>query len=110
MNVCEPVSKIFSLCNIPEHLDGAIVERDQLLNEKLYEDVELIIPKLKSYLSSSYLTALQAGAKNQKYPLINILRQLLKVYRYKLEPKRLCNGYDKTGKKLYKRIFIIKKV
>ena len=110
MNVCEPVAKIFKICHIPEEMDGVIIERDALLNEKMYESVCLVIPSLKSYLSSSYLTALQSNAKQQKCPLINILRQLLKVYRYNLSPKRLSNGYDKTGKKLYKRIFIIKKI
>lgn len=92
-------------------LDGIIIPREQLLDEKVYDQVKEEIPKLKTVFSSSMLTSLQENAeRTQKWPLINIVRQLLKAYNYKLEPKRLCNGYSKDGKKLYKRIFIIEKL
>jgi len=92
-------------------LDGIIIPREQLLDEKVYDQVKEEIPKLKTVFSSSMLTSLQENAeRTQKWPLINIVRQLLKACNYKLEPKRLCNGYSKDGKKLYKRIFIIEKL
>ena len=43
-----------------------------------------------------------------KYPVINILRQVLKTCGYNLNPKRVSNGYTKAGVKLYKRSFVIK--
>jgi hypothetical protein len=110
MNICKPVADILELCKLPNNLDNVTIYRESLIGENLYLQIKLVIPELKKYFSSSYLTALQSTAKTQKYPVINILRQLLKVYNYKMEPKRLSNGYDKSGKKLYKRIFIIKQI
>lgn len=45
--------------------------------------------------------------KSQRWPLINIVRQILHKYNYKLEPIRVCDGYAKDGKKKYKRLFQI---
>ena len=47
---------------------------------------------------------------SQKWPLINLIRQILHKYNYHLEPKRLCDGYTKDGKKKYKRFFQVKKL
>ena len=56
------------------------------------------------------MTSLQKGAaKTQKWPLINIVRQILKSYGYKMRPLRVANGYTKAGKKLYRRFFIVEK-
>lgn len=94
-----------------EGLDGTFIERDIFLDDAKYERVKKKVAELKQYFSSSLLTSLQdnAGAK-QKFPLINIVRQLLKAKYYNMEPKRKANGYDKSGKKLYKRFFLIKKM
>ena len=47
--------------------------------------------------------------KNQKWPLINLIRQILKQYNYELKPKRHADGYTKDGQKKYKRLFEIKR-
>ena len=69
------------------------------------------IPLLKQFFSSSTMTSLQSDADtNQKWPLLNLIRQILRTYDYKLVPKRLCDGRSSDGKKKYKRIFIIEKM
>ena len=41
--------------------------------------------------------------------MLNLIRQILKVNGYNMNPIRKSDGYDKTGKKKYKRYFLIKK-
>ena len=47
--------------------------------------------------------------KIQKWPLLNLVRQLLNTYRYKMVPIRRADGYTLEGVKKYKRYFQIKK-
>ena len=82
-----------------------------MLSEKTYESVKEKIPDLKKKLSSSSLTSLHKNAKqDQKWPLLNLVRQILKTYNYTMKPIRKANGYTKDGKKKYKRFFIINKL
>ena len=91
-------------------LDGLQLPREALLDMGNYAKARENIPQLKKLFSSSYLTSLQSSAsKTQKWPLINLIRQILKSSRYSLTPKRLCNGYTADGVKKYRRIFIIQK-
>ena len=46
----------------------------------------------------------------QRWPLINLIRQILRKYNYQLVPKRVCDGYTKDGIKKYKRFFEVKKI
>jgi hypothetical protein len=56
------------------------------------------------------MTSLQKNAdKSQKWPLLNLVRQILNVYDYKMEPIRKSDGYTLEGVKKYKRFFLIKK-
>lgn len=94
-----------------ENLDGLLIERDAFLNEEIYKRVKTKVGDLKNYFSSSMLTSLQQNAEDkQKFPLINIIRQLLKAKYYHMEPIRKANGYEKSGKKIYKRYFRVKKM
>ena len=87
-----------------------LIERDALLDTKLYKEIKEEIAELKKRLSSSYMTSLQKEAEQrQKWPLLNLVRQILQVYGYKMEPIRKCDGYTKDGIKKFKRFFIIKK-
>lgn len=102
-------------CNINinnlQELHGLTIERDLLLNISIYNELKIHIPNLKSLLKTSICTSTQKNAEiHQKWPLLNLIRQLLKNKGYKLEPKRISNGYNKEGKKLYKRLFIIEKI
>lgn len=95
-------------CNSFKDLDGLIIPREMCLNDDKYNQVKTEFPVLKQYFSSSYLTALQSTAKSkQKFPLLNLIRQLLRSCNYKLTPKRINDGYTLTGEKKYKRIFMI---
>jgi len=93
-----------------DQLNGMFIERDMLINNDLYETLLDSIMELKKKLSSSTLTALHKEAKeNQKWPLLNLVRQILGVYGFKMEPVRKSNGYTSDGKKLFKRFFHILK-
>ena len=82
-----------------------------LLDEKKYLDISQNIIELKKIFSSSMLTSLQTNAqKKQKWPLLNLVRQILKSNDYKMEPIRKSNGYTKDGKKKYLRFFLIKEI
>jgi hypothetical protein len=94
--------------NISE-LNGLFIQREDLLSPEKYEQVKLIIPELKKHFSSSFMTGLQKPAEiNQKWPLLNLVRQLLHVYHYNMIPIRKSDGYTKDGIKKYKRYFLIK--
>ena len=93
-----------------DQLDGMMIPREMLLCEKRYLDLSKNILELKKMFSSSMLTSLQTNApKKQKWPLLNLVRQILKSNDYKMEPIRKSAGYTKDGKKKYKRFFIINK-
>ena len=94
-----------------EDLDKMVIARELLINDDNYNNVKEDISVLKQMFNSSFLTSLQSTATiNQKWPLLNLVRQILKCCNYKMTPKRLSAGYSKEGKKLYKRIFIIEKI
>lgn len=104
------VLKEFGIQNF-EQLDGFLIERDALMNDEVYKRVSSNVSELKQYFSSSLLTSLQVNAEaKQRFPLVNFIRQLLRAKFYNMEPIRKANGYDKSGKKLYKRYFLIKKM
>ena len=97
------------ICEDIKELDGIIVSRETLLSDTLYDKLKKDIPKLKSVLSSTTFTSMQKDAdKSQKWPLINLIRQILRKYDYQLNPKRVCDGYTKDGIKKYKRFFEVR--
>lgn len=94
-----------------EQLDGMALPRDTLLSGVVYEKVKKDIAKLKELYSSGSLTSLQKNAETtQKWPLLNLVRQILKSNEYKMDPRRKSNGYTPEGKKKYIRSFVIKKI
>lgn len=89
-------------------LEGIFFPREQLLSDLKYEEVKKYIPELKKKFSSSFMTSLQKKAEtNQKWPLLNLIRQILTVYNYHLSPIRKCDGYTADGVKKFKRYFKI---
>ena len=109
------IKNFLKSCNIvfeeENQLDGLLIPREVMLSEKTYEAVKEKIPDLKKKLSSSSLTSLHKNAKQeQKWPLLNLVRQILKTFNYNMKPIRKADGYTKDGKKKYKRSFIIKKL
>ena len=105
LNKCSIVFEDFN------QLDGMLIPRELLLSKDKYEIVKDDIEKMRELYSSGSLTSLQKTAKqNQKWPLLNLVRQILKSNNYMMEPIRKSNGYTKEGKKKYLRFFIIKKI
>jgi hypothetical protein len=98
-------------CSQLADLHGMLVPREIFFNDSVYKELKEKIPELKGIFSSSYLTALQAPAENlQRWPQLNLIRQVLRSCNFKLTPKRVSNGYTVDGKKKYKRMFIIEKM
>tara|TARA_Y100000389_G_scaffold69642_1_gene66324 strand:+ start:745 stop:1161 length:417 start_codon:yes stop_codon:yes gene_type:complete len=94
-----------------EQLDGQLIPRDILLNTDLYEEIKKDIPELKKLFSSSSHTSLHKNAEeSQKWPIINITRQILKSCNFDMEPIRKSDGKTKDGKKRFKRYFKISKI
>jgi hypothetical protein len=107
----EILNKATIVCHSITELHGMLLPRELFMNREIYKDLKLNIPDLKSLFSSSYLTSLQEPAeKKQKWPLLNLLRQVLRSCNFKLTPKRISDGYSIDGKKKYKRMFIIEKM
>jgi hypothetical protein len=91
-------------------LNGLTISREILLSDSKYDEIKLLIPELKKKFSSSFMTSLQKNAdKSQKWPLLNLVRQILHVYGYNMEPIRKADGYTLEGVKKYKRYFLIHK-
>ena len=92
-----------------DDLVGTVIYRETLLNDSIYNDIKEYIPKLKMALKSTFFTSTQKNASlKQNWPLLNLIRQILKIYDLRLEPKRIADGYTKDGVKKYKRLFEIK--
>jgi hypothetical protein len=105
LNKCSIVFDEFS------QLDGMLIPRDLLLSNEKYESVREDIEKMKKLYSSGSLTALQKNAEaSQKWPLLNLVRQILKSNNFRMDPIRKSNGYTKEGKKKYLRFFAIKQI
>jgi hypothetical protein len=93
-----------------DELSEMLILRDVLLNDEKYNNMTKEIDSLKKTLSSSFLTSLQKSSiKAQKWPLLNLVRQILSCYNYSMEPIRKSDGYTLDGVKKYKRYFLIKK-
>ena len=99
-------------CKTLADLDGMLVPRELFFQPETYKQLkEQQIPELKTIFSSSYLTSLQTTAETaQRWPLLNLIRQVLRSSNFKLTPKRVADGYTLDGKKKYKRLFIIEKM
>lgn len=105
LNKCKIVISNF------DDLNGMLIPREIFLDTSIYSSVKEDIAILKQIFASSSLTALQSTAEdNQRWPLLNLVRQILKSCNYKMTPKRVSAGYMKDGTKIYKRMFVVDKL
>ena len=109
------IIKFLNECHIVfddfKQLNGVLVPRDMFLSQNTYENVKEQIPMLKKIFCSSSMTSLQSKAEeSQKWPLLNLVRQILKSCNNKMSPIRKSDGYSLEGKKKYKRFFLIEKL
>jgi hypothetical protein len=101
----------FVLTDISQ-LDGVLIPRELLINESKYDIIKEYLEKLKKHksFSSTFLTSLHKDAeKKQKWPLLNLVRQILKVNNFNMKPVRKSDGKNEQGKKKYIRYFLIDK-
>lgn len=105
--------ELFQLINInisnKDELINLSIDRSILTEPLVNQQVLVFREKMKGLFHSSYLTCLHNNSElKQKYPAINMLRQILKCLGYKLQPHIINLGYNKlTGKKIIKRTFTI---
>ena len=103
------------ICNalhIEQHelKDGLIIERDMLVSKEKYEALKPHIVELKKIFSSKCMTSMHVCAEyNQRWPCLNLVRQVLKRMGYDIEPERRCAGRDEAGKKIFERFFRLRK-
>ena len=109
----ETLQKIFRILghkiNDKEQLLDIELEHTFLRRKEIVEKLHKLIPKLKKYYESNKLTCLHINSlEKQKFPAINLIRQILKCNGFKLEPYVICKGYCKITKtKLVDRYFRI---
>ena len=89
-----------------------MIMRDKLLEKTTNKILLDKVPELKKVYNTGYLSCLHDNSiYKQKWPAINLFRQILKCNFYHLTPKILSNGYDKlSGKKQVTRVFVIEKI
>jgi hypothetical protein len=105
------LNKCKILINEFDDLNGFLLPREIFLDKDIYNSVKEDISILKQVFTSSALTSLQSNAEeNQKWPLLNLVRQILRSCHFIMTPKRVSAGYTKDGKKIYKRMFIVSKL
>ena len=104
------LTKIGITFETENQLNGMLIPREVFMSETIYNNMKTTIPELKTIFSSSSLTSLQKEAdKKQRWPLLNLARQILNVYGYQMKPVRKSDGYTKDGAKKFKRYFLITK-
>ena len=98
--------------NVQSHelQEGVMIPRDMLLDHEKYEKLKPHILILKKIFSSKTMTSMHSGAeRTQKWPCLNLVRQVLKRMGYDIRPERRCAGRDDSGKKLFDRFFVLHK-
>lgn len=94
-----------------KEMDGLLIERNILLSDEKYKTVDEYKKSFKKYFKSGSFNSLQKTATTkQKWPLLNLTRQILKANQFKMTPIRKSNGYTKDGKKKFIRYFQINKI
>lgn len=104
---------LFSVLNIKitskYDLINIEIERSVLLQEPFYSYTFQYKKNLKKiYHSSKYNCVHSNSEKKQKFPSINLLRQILKSNQLRLHPHYVSYGYDENKHKIVKRFFTIK--
>ena len=109
--VIQILKKCGLVTNSLNDIHGQCLPREIFLNATKYEEIKEDIKGLKKYLCSSSYTSLHKNADlKQNWPLLNLIRQLLKIYNYSMKPYKKSDGYSKDGKKLFRRFFIVEKI
>jgi len=83
------------------------LRQDTLKSKTLIEELYRRVPNLKNFYNSSKLTCLHKNSLDkQKFPAVNMFRQILKCNNIKMEPYVISKGYNKySGKKIVERFY-----
>jgi hypothetical protein len=111
------IIKILNLCGLVlnklDDLNNLSIPRDILMDIEKYKRINEYLERLRKTpnFSSSTLTSLHKDADiKQRWPLLNLVRQILKVNNYRMKPYRKSDGKTSSGKKKYVRYFLIEKL
>ncbi len=98
--------------NDESSIENLEIDRDLLLNINTQQDFSNLIDDCKKIYKTSKLTSLHSNRDDkQRFPAVNLLRQIMKCNGYSLTPKVTSLGYCKnSGKKLVKRSYIVKSI
>ena len=113
ITIPEELKKICDILKMPAKTEadlfGLLIERDLLLRVDIEQKLATLISSLKGKYKTSKLTCLHKNRDNkQKYPGINLVRQIFRCNGYHLKPVVYCRGYCKhNGKKIVERNFKI---
>ena len=78
MEIDETTKKILEKVGLSFVEKEILIDREALLNFSIYDELKPEIEQLKKVFSSSSLTSLHKEAKiKQKWPLLNLVRQIL---------------------------------
>ena len=90
-------------------IDGLTIPRGILVRPGAYTEAAGIVPELKAHFSSTHMTCLQDEAPGaQRWPLLNLVRQVLRAAGFTMEPRRLSDGYGPDRRKRYRRVFDVR--
>ena len=94
-------------CSTESQLFELLIDRDVLLSVDIEEKLTQLVAKLKSKYKTDGLNCLHKNRnKKQKFPGINLIRQIFKCNGYHLKPFFYSAGYNKAnGQKIVKRNF-----
>ena len=91
-------------------LNNQIILFDKLTDPKIVTKLRKEVNNLKKVYQSDKLTSLHKNAKTkQKFPGINIFRQILKENGFKMVPRVQSMGYN-GSQKIVKRSYLIQKI
>ena len=109
----ELLRKVLSRVNVSfgslPDLYNQVISREALLDKKVCDSLLSMRSALKSHYHSDMLSCLHANsAQKQRFPAVNMVRQLLRTNGMYMQPRIQSMGYDRnTGKKLVKRFYVI---
>lgn len=83
--------------------------QDQIKNKDLVEKLYHLKDELKEEYKSEMLTCLHKNSLDkQKFPALNMIRQICRCNELKVKPFVVCKGYNKhTGQKITERYYKI---
>ena len=92
-------------------IENLSLDHSQLRSKEIKDKFYKLIPEMKELYDSHLLTCLHSNSnKKQKFPAVNMIRQILKYNGYKLTPKIISKGYNPfTKHKIIERFYIINK-